>query len=119
MAKAMQDNEIIHKGDPEYDDPTVYKVIPPWKSHVKPGIPLPDEIEDPLVPNPKKQKVQPRKKPVKKYAGLPAALTTRSKAKQNDISIASLDFTKLLQHQLPSNQPLFDVDIYDQFLEQR
>ena len=80
---------------------------------------MPDKIEDPPIPNPKKQKLQPRRKPVKKYAGLPAPLTTRSKAKQNDISIASLDYAKLLEHQLPSDQPQFDVDIYDQFLEQR
>ena len=115
----MKDNEIIEKGDKEYDDPDDLQVIPPWKSHVKPDIPLPDEIDDPVSPKPKKQKLQPREKPVKKYAGLPAPLTTRSKSRQKDTSIASLDFAELSDHQLQSDQPHFDVDVYDQFLEQR
>ena len=119
IRKAMKDNEIIEKGDQEYDDPDDLKVIPPWKSHVKPGIPLPDEIDDPVLPKPKRQKLQPREKPVKKYAGLPAPLTTRSKSRQKDTSIASLDFAQLSERQLPSDQPHFDVDVYDQFLEQR
>ena len=119
ITKAMKDNEIIEKGDKEYDDPDDLQVIPPWKSHVKPGIPLPDEIDDPVSPKPKKQKLQPREKPVKKYAGLPAPLTTRSKSRQKDTSIASLDFAELSDRQLQSDQPHFDVDVYDQFLEQR
>ena len=52
----MKDNEIIEKGDPEYDDPMDQKVIPPWKSHVQPGIPLPDKVENSWLPKRKKQK---------------------------------------------------------------
>ena len=87
------------------------KVIPPWKSHLDPKIHLPDKIEDPPVPKPKKPKRQRNKKPVKWYAGLPEPLTTRSKAKQTEISISSLDYCALFQQQLPSDQPDFDVDI--------
>ena len=115
----MKDNEIIEKDDPAYDDPTAQKVIPPWKSHILPGIPLPDEIEQTGSSARKKQKLQPRRKPVKKYAGLPAPPTTRSRSKKADTSIASLDFTKLSQYQWSSNQPHFDEDVYDQFLEKR
>ena len=94
-------------------------MIPPWKSHLDPKIPLPDKIEDSPVSKPKKPKRQWDKKPVRRYAGLPAPLTTRSKAKQTEISISSLDYCALLRQQLPSDQPDFDVDIYDQFFERR
>ena len=119
VAKAMATKDIIEKDDPDYDDPTKQKVIPPWKSHLDPKIPLPDKIEDSPVSKPKKPKRQWDKKPVRRYAGLPAPLTTRSKAKQTEISISSLDYSDLLQWQQPSDQPDFDVDIYDQFFERR
>ena len=114
----MATRDIIEKDDSDDDDPADLKVIPPWKSHIDPNIPLPDKIEENLVFIPKKIKIQ-MKKPKKQYAGLPAPLTTRSKEKQTDITISSLDYSDLLQQQEPSNQPDFDVDIYDQFFEQR
>lgn len=118
VAKAMVNIDVIEKNDPADNDPSNLKVIPPWNSHVDPNIPLPDKIVGTPVSKPKKLKVQ-RQKPVKRYVGLPIPLTTRSKAKQNDITISSLAYSDLLQRQQPSDQPEFDVDIYDQFFEQR
>ena len=109
----MQSNDVIEKESDNSD----LKVIPPWDSHVNPGIPLPDKKET-SVSKPKKPRLQ-RKKFAKKYAGLPAPLTTRSKAKMNDISISSLDYCDLLNRQQPSDQLEFDVDIYDQFFDHR
>ena len=118
LAKAIATKDIIEKNDPDHNDPRNLKVIPPWKSHIDPKVPLPEKIEENPVSKPKKGKVQ-IQKPVKRYAGLPAPLTTRSKAKQTDITMSSLDYSNLLQQQQPSDQPNFDVDIYDQFFEQR
>ena len=44
VAKAMINNDVIEKNDPEYDDPSNLKVIPPWNLHVHPNISLPDKI---------------------------------------------------------------------------
>ena len=114
----MQSRDVIEKGDSDQEDASDLKVIPPWDSHVDPSIPLPDKNKETSVSKPKKPRLQ-RKKMTKKYAGLPAPMTTRSKAKTNDISISSLDYCELLNLQQPSDQREFDMDIYDQFFEQR
>ena len=115
----METKETVDKDDPEFNDPSKHKVIPPWKSHIVPNIPLPDEIEVPQGPKPKKSKKQKDKKPTLRYAGLPEPLTTRSRAKRTEVSISSLDYCALIDQQLPSDQPDFDIDIYDEFFEQR
>ena len=117
VAKAMQSKDVIEKEDLDHENAHDLKVIPPWDSHLDPCIPLPDKNET-SVSKPKKPRLQ-RKKLTKKYAGLPAPLTTRSKAKTNDVSISSLDYSELLNLQQPSDQREFDIDIYDQFFEQR
>ena len=117
VVKAMKSKDVIENEDLDHKSAHDLKVIPPWESHLDPCIPLPDEDET-SVPKPKKPRVQ-REKMTKKYAGLPAPMTTRSKAKTNDISISSLDYCELLNLQQPSDQREFDIDIYDQFFEQR
>ena len=114
----MQSRDVIEKGDSNHEDPSDLKVIPPWNSHVDPDIPLPEKIEETLVSRPKKPRLH-RKKMIKKYVGLPAPLITRAKSRMNDISISSLNYSDLLNRQQPSEQLEFDVDIYDQFFDQR
>ena len=100
----------------EDDDPGTVKVIPPWKSHINPDIPLPKP--DSPDPKPKKAKRQKQdKKPVQRYMGLPTPMITRSKSKQTDTSISTLNYTNSLE------KNSFDLGQkdgnHDQFLSKR
>ena len=84
--------------DPVENGNGILDAIPPWQSHLKDNIVLPDQDGKWQTPtSPEKPETpfvaKPRKNKSPKFTGLPAPLLTRSKAKLNNQAINSIEST--------------------------